>query len=90
MEISEQYPFLPATLVQEAYSHTGSVESLLAWFRDQSLSKSESMIALSVILHMDPDEAKRAVHLSDVWSDAKAMDDGLARAALRPHLSRGA
>jgi hypothetical protein len=53
------------------------VEAILQKFRDQGLSKLESVAVLAGCPDSDLGEAKRVVHESAVWADVKPRDDAI-------------
>lgn len=80
---SLEYPFLPATLLAEARRHVASTDDLLTFLRTRGLSKAESMIALSEVMHVAPGAAKLAVLNSDAWRSTKELDVLYQQAALK-------
>ena len=55
-----------------------SVEEILRNFRSRGLTKAESVAVLAGCSDISLTEAKRIVHESSTWSDAKAHDDSIA------------
>jgi hypothetical protein len=54
-----------------------SVEEILCDFRSRGLSKGESVAVLAGCSGISLTEAKRVVHESTTWADAKARDDSI-------------
>lgn len=61
----------------QIYEETKSDEDVLAFLRDEGLTKVESLKFFRVWKNISLGEAKKIVHFSNVWKDQKETDEAL-------------
>jgi MoxR-like ATPase len=74
---------IPSELLAQAREFSRSDESLAAFLKRAGLSKSLSAIAFAHVAGVSPADAKRVIHNSDAWAEARGRDEVLHTDAIR-------